>query len=576
MQQIKINSVEQIYNDENYIKYNVLDNIDARGIDLSSFPSSSINDILNCNLENTNLKIFLDNTAEYRIADSNIIGTQLVTKKNNQDNSNNNSLFTLDLNNVIFDKEQIQYLNQLYKKNKFMIHYDLNTILNNDGILIDSIALLALLDTLLYNLTFNTTFFNKEDLHNIVEKIEQVISKDVMGNLKNVYNNIANQLSDYEKIMMFKKTTIKNVTFSNLEITNGMYDLLKIFSIKECNLENVVFDSGLDNMFFNDDYDYYKHSYNSIKNIQMPNIKYNDWQSIKANRISSTPFTFKKNLYLELGRNCNAKCPFCRNNCMEKCRYKFKEIIKNFNVIMNDVDFIFIGGGEPTINKNDLQKLLKNAYKNAYLSYRSSNIYTFSNGSADLDFYKNLDANIYISRHHYDDDINAQIFNLSKKKILKFEQIAELHNRLTLACTCINGGIDSVDKIIKYLQTADEYGIENIVFSNLHDDASVNAFDKAYKNLNIKSEIIDEAIKILGEQGFNYEYPIISSGGYKMYMLKNDFSRKRVVFKQYISKEELEQLWPYAIKRTFDLSMAPDGSIYENWAQDGHKVKVFK
>ncbi len=570
MEQIKINSIEQLKNNENYVYYDKFENIDARGIDLSNFPSNNIEDIENCNLENTGLKIFLnDNSNEYfkevAIADSNIIGTQFVRDEQQQDNSIKQ--INIYLHNVILDKNQIQYLNDLYQKKDIKIYYDLNTILNNDEIVIDSFYLMRLLRNFLHD-TANTTVFKEDDLHNIVEKIEKVILKDKVGDLKAIYDNIAEQLSDCEKLIMFRDLIIQNATFKNLEVNEEMYNILRKFDIKKCNLENVVFKNSLNSMFY-ENYDNSYHGYNSVENTKMPNINYDNWRDIKYKRINRTPFTFRTNLYLELGRCCNAKCFFCRNGCMEKCKYSFKNIINTLNQIIDNIDSIFIGGGEPTINKKDLQKLL-----DIYL-YQGKDIYTVSNGSATLEFYKNLESSIYISRHHFDDNINADIFGLHKKKILSMDDLAKLHN-LTLTCTCINGGIDSVDKIIQYLQTADLCGVRNIVFSNLHDDASVNTFDSSYKNLNVKKDLFDEAIDVLKRQGFYYNYPIVSSGGYKMYMLRHNILRPKIAFKQYLSKEELENLWLSAVKRTFDLSIAPDGSLYENWAQDGHKVKILK
>ena len=77
--QIKIKSIEQIKQDKNYVESNILKNIDAKGIDLTDFPSESIKEIKNCNLENTGLKIFL--TCE---DDTNIIGAKFVHSEKNK------------------------------------------------------------------------------------------------------------------------------------------------------------------------------------------------------------------------------------------------------------------------------------------------------------------------------------------------------------------------------------------------------------------------------------------------------------------------------------------------------------
>ena len=194
MAQIKIKSIEQIKQDKNYVESNSLKNIDAKGIDLTDFPSESIKEIKNCNLENTGLKIFLtcedDNELdpEIKIIDSNIIGAKFVHSEKKQNDPIEK--IWIYLNNVILDKAQIQYLNSLYKNDDFQIRYDLKTILNNDGLMFDSIKLLWLLK----NMIPNSKIFKEKDLHDIVETIDKIILKDTVGDLKTIYDNISNQL----------------------------------------------------------------------------------------------------------------------------------------------------------------------------------------------------------------------------------------------------------------------------------------------------------------------------------------------------------------------------------------------
>jgi hypothetical protein len=47
----------------------------------------------------------------------------------------------------------------------------------------------------------------------------------------------------------------------------------------------------------------------------------------------------------------------------------------------------------------------------------------------------------------------------------------------------------------------------------------------------------------------------------------------KVAFKLYIPKKDLDDYFKAAIKRTFDLSIAPDGQIYENWHQQAGVVE---
>ncbi len=78
----------------------------------------------------------------------------------------------------------------------------------------------------------------------------------------------------------------------------------------------------------------------------------------------------------------------------------------------------------------------------------------------------------------------------------------------------------------------------------------------------IDDNIFDEMISKLKEQSWKISLHIYSTGDYKLIMAqKND---KTISFKKYITKEELEQEWYQACKRTFDLSMDPSGNIYQN------------
>lgn len=119
-----------------------------------------------------------------------------------------------------------------------------------------------------------------------------------------------------------------------------------------------------------------------------------------------------------------------------------------------------------------------------------------------------------------------------------------------------------------------EYNYNNVMFCNLMDDASVN-MDLTYNNdMRVDDAIFDEVISFLQKQGFNYNHEVISTAGYKLYILKGKYNNDRnIIFKKYISKKELDEKWPTAIKRTFDLSIAPNGSIYENWSQLEPKTK---
>ena len=80
---------------------------------------------------------------------------------------------------------------------------------------------------------------------------------------------------------------------------------------------------------------------------------------------------------------------------------------------------------------------------------------------------------------------------------------------------------------------------------------------------------VREYLKI---NGFKEKYPIYATGGYVSYILRNK-EGFQVAIQKYITKEELEEKWISSIKRAFDLSISPNGELYEDWGQTTGKVK---
>lgn len=100
----------------------------------------------------------------------------------------------------------------------------------------------------------------------------------------------------------------------------------------------------------------------------------------------------------------------------------------------------------------------------------------------------------------------------------------------------------------------------------------MGAKDIYSKNLNIDPKVFDDLINYLKENGFRNKFPIYATGGYVSYVFK-DKDGFSVAVQNYITKKELDNEWPYAIKRTFDLSIDPSGNLYENWHQQSNPVK---
>lgn len=119
-------------------------------------------------------------------------------------------------------------------------------------------------------------------------------------------------------------------------------------------------------------------------------------------------------LYIKVNDECNAKCKFCVNE--KSCDYgkldfsKLEYIIRYLN--NNDIlHGISITGGEPMLNPEKINMLINLIYSinpkiEVQINTNGINILKF----LEFDHINDLES-IHISRHHYDDEVNFEIFN---------------------------------------------------------------------------------------------------------------------------------------------------------------------
>lgn len=537
-----------------------LQNLDLSGLDLSSYiigKDVEYFHINNVNFENTNITILLDTEYSSGISNSNLKSAKFMK-------------IGATFDNVVLDNSGVKQLNELLKyyfrnENVFIYDiFDLYTLLNNPKLKLPFDVIMRSLSYSKIKHSFSGVL-TKEKIKELEHIIDVIIGMN--KTIRNFYNNIKDDLNYADKVRFFFFGKLNKITLKNMTIDKDMWHMFITLSIRECNCENVVFDLDAKELNCNP----FEFANMNVHNITMPKLKYSDYDKINVGRVVTSPITFKKNLYLELGRSCNALCSFCRNKCMSESNYNYKKITQSLGTIIGNVDSIVIGGGEPTLKRSDLINLLEN------FRWLINKIYIFSNGIETIKFHNALNfeqrqaISYYISRHSIDDEINARILGVNPEIVSSVESLGLNCRNINLSCTCVNGGTDTPDKIINYIV---KYKYHNVMFCNLMNDASVN-MDITYNNdMGVDSSIFDETISYLRKQGYDYHYEIVSTAGYILYILKNKYNNgKNIVFKKYISKKELDEKWPTAIKRTFDLSIAPNGSIYENWSQLEQKTK---
>jgi molybdenum cofactor biosynthesis enzyme MoaA len=171
-------------------------------------------------------------------------------------------------------------------------------------------------------------------------------------------------------------------------------------------------------------------------------------------------------IYTRMEDVCQAKCRFCDyHNKKDTFKFdikRYKQLISNIlaqDIVLNKVAFT---GGEPTLNlqmMNECIEYIKNKSPNTYISINTNGIHAI--GISRL-----VDC-ISLSRHHYDDGKNEEIFGT---KVLDTEQIKHLqfiHGNLHLSCNLIKGYIDSREKVFKFLEFVASTGIYSTGFVDL-------------------------------------------------------------------------------------------------------------
>lgn len=172
------------------------------------------------------------------------------------------------------------------------------------------------------------------------------------------------------------------------------------------------------------------------------------------------------NLYTCLTHVCNVNCPFCEYHYKDNNKFDFEKWVCCVDELIDKVGIYKASftGGEPSLEIDLLVKCLD------YLKSKDKDIFTIinTNGSnlKKLEGITSLD-NIALSRHHYDDIINKDIFrsNLvpSLEDIKNFKDKDKLH----LSCNIIKGFIDSDVEIKNYLDKCAEIGATDVGFVSL-------------------------------------------------------------------------------------------------------------
>lgn len=177
------------------------------------------------------------------------------------------------------------------------------------------------------------------------------------------------------------------------------------------------------------------------------------------------------NLYIRATNICNCRCRFCEyhGELVEFNMTEFSRIIKilaNLGIIGK----IQITGGEPTLCPDiyDIVKTLRDNLPNHFIGINSNGTNLKTLERLLTGEYKV--SNIAISRHHYDDEINREIFRSSN--VPTKEELKEFINtvgteKVHISCNIQKSYIGNLAEMYKFLDMASSIGCTDVGFVGL-------------------------------------------------------------------------------------------------------------
>ena len=180
-------------------------------------------------------------------------------------------------------------------------------------------------------------------------------------------------------------------------------------------------------------------------------------------------------LYINVNNICNASCKFCNiHNFQSTDSFdlnKFEKIFKE--LVEKDVlNRVAITGGEPFLSFDVVNQILDIIYK-----YTDELTVTINTNATRIDKVRELHhlnkiLGVNISRHHYDDELNNEIFSCktaTKQELIDLSKDVPKHI-MRLKCNLVKGYIDNIEEMKKYLEFASDIGAYTVGFVTLREE----------------------------------------------------------------------------------------------------------
>lgn len=232
------------------------------------------------------------------------------------------------------------------------------------------------------------------------------------------------------------------------------------------------------------------------------------------------PENIKLQLFVNMLTFCPANCRFCvaKNTKQDKKIDidKFKSVMKLLKA-EDRIRGIKITGGEPFYDIELLNEVISAIYD--IFGYQMEvAISTNGTGLENLKKIKDLEhiETIHLSRHHYDDNVNRELFgnikNIPDKKLLK-DIIGSVSYKdiFVLNCILLKDYINSSDEAHKFMDFAIDIGAPKVGFMTC---SPVNGYAKE-QSIPYEAVIKEDDPALLFTRGFfDYDYCHCSDGVY--------------------------------------------------------------
>ena len=254
------------------------------------------------------------------------------------------------------------------------------------------------------------------------------------------------------------------------------------------------------------------------------------------------------NLSLFITNVCNSKCFFCINsnytNQDKSDSFYYKSLKETLNELSPSEFEITITGGEPTIKIERFVKTLKMCYDYGFrfrtISTNGLNLLKKYKGKEVCEYMVENGAVHNISISRMDINNNKEIMGIDSITDNDIEKLANFFNNhdaeMRISCNLINGYVDSMDKILEFVDYYHNLGVPTVMFRELVGVKSSPKMIDTFKP-NKEFKLIDYIVaEVYDVEVYEYKDYIVKH--YKQKKNNNKTSVKNTSFRNGILRED--------------------------------------